>query len=83
MERYGGIAEKQAGRRPWAMVFLSPRGGKSTTAGRHEARIVPLSWAALAALFRRTLDRGTWYEAHGDAFSSRLAELYLRHVRDF
>jgi hypothetical protein len=47
MERYGEIAKKRAENRPleipWAMVFLTRRGVKSTTAGIHESKVIALS----------------------------------------
>ena len=48
MERYGDIAMQLAGRRPWALVFLTPYGGESCEAGKHKDRVLPMSWHQLA-----------------------------------
>lgn len=82
MERYGEIAEKQAGNRPWAMVFLTKRGSKPTTAGIYESKVIPLSWEKIASIFRKALERSVLHES-ADTFSPRLVELYLRHVSNF
>lgn len=78
MEGYGDHAEKLAGNRPWRMVYLTRSGNPSQTAGRHKSRVTAISWANLARVWRRALDRQP--SAPGDAFSSRLIELYFRHA---
>ncbi|WP_198149600.1 PD-(D/E)XK nuclease family protein [Azoarcus sp. CIB] len=82
LESYGEIAERQAGKRPWAIVFLTRNGGKSVTAAKYESRIVSLSWRKLAAKLRRALNRGMEHSGADDGFARRLAEMYVRHVCD-
>lgn len=48
LKRYGDISKQLAGARPWALVFLTPRGVKSNTAGHHADRVLPMSWQQLA-----------------------------------
>ena len=48
LQRYGNISQQLAGARPWALIFLTPRGLKSNTAGHHVGRVLPLSWRQLA-----------------------------------
>ncbi len=51
LERYCRQAEERAGSRPWAVVFLTPRGKEPVSAGRYadSGRIVTLSWRELAS----------------------------------
>lgn len=57
LERYCRQAEDRAGKRPWAVIFLTPEGGKPTSAGMHadSGRIVCLSWKKLATALEREL----------------------------
>ncbi len=48
IQRYGNISQQLACARPWALVFLTPRGLKSNTAGHHGEHVLPLSWRQLA-----------------------------------
>lgn len=48
LKRYGDISHQLAGARPWALVFLTPGGVKSNTAGHHADRVLPMSWEELA-----------------------------------
>ncbi len=48
LESYCNISKQVAGERPWALVFLTPRGMDSEPAGQHADRVLPLSWQQLA-----------------------------------
>ena len=48
MERYGDIASKLAGSRPWALVFLTPQGRESNTAGPYIDHVFRRSWRQLS-----------------------------------
>jgi hypothetical protein len=78
MENYGIHAKNLAGNRPWEMVFLTRSGNKSLTAGDYQSRVTAISWARLVRVWQRALNRRP--RAPGDAFSSRLVELYFRHT---
>lgn len=57
--RYCDVAAKRtAGRRPWAVVFLTVDGRSSVTAGDYDDHVVAISWKQIAAALRRTV-RGT------------------------
>ena len=82
LERYGEIAKKQARNKPWAIVFLTRRGGKSTTSGIHKDKVISLSWIKIARIFRKALENHVLHDS-ADRFSPRLVELYLRHISNF
>ena len=48
MKRYGDVATKLAGSRPWALIFLTPQGVKSNTAGPYVDRVFRRSWRQLS-----------------------------------
>lgn len=51
LERYKGIAEKMAGRKPWTLVYLTVSGVESQC-----PQACPLSWKDIAGAFRRALE---------------------------
>lgn len=55
LERYCRQAAKRPGNRPWAVIFLTPRGGTPSSAGAYDksGRIIPLSWKKLAQIIER------------------------------
>ena len=54
VKRYGdAAATRTLGRRPWAVVFLTPEGRSPTTAGDRINHVVPVSWGHVAAALRR------------------------------
>lgn len=57
LERYCRQAEERAAGRPWAVVFLTPQGRESNSAGKYadSHRIVALSWKKLASALEREL----------------------------
>lgn len=77
LERYGDIAEaRAAGRRPWAVAYLTRDGRACTTAGRHENRVVCLSWGTIAGDLRRIA-------RHAAPASAFLARAFADHVSRF
>lgn len=57
MERYGKIAEVVAGQRPWALVFLTPKGRASQTAGSY--RVFQMTWWQLAVQIAHVIKSNT------------------------
>ncbi|MBC7163157.1 MAG: PD-(D/E)XK nuclease family protein [Immundisolibacter sp.] len=57
LERYCRQAEERAGNRPWAVVFLTPKGKEATSAGKYadSGRIVPMLWKSLASALEQQL----------------------------
>ena len=55
LRRYGDMSHQLAGARPWALVFLTPGGVKSNTAGDHADRVLPMSWTQLAFSLRQSV----------------------------
>ncbi|MDC9616091.1 PD-(D/E)XK nuclease family protein [Xenorhabdus khoisanae] len=56
IERYCLDAEKRAGKRPWAVVFLTPHGKKSLTSGSNNNHYIScLSWHHLATSLESTM----------------------------
>jgi hypothetical protein len=50
LQRYGSIAQLRAGKRPWGIVFLTPKGIASVTAGIFYNKITSLSWRDLSKI---------------------------------
>lgn len=78
MERYGDVATKLAGSRPWALIFLTPQGKDSNTSGPHADCVLPRSWhqfsfSVAQSLKTRSLDP---LEARGPA--RQMAEQSVR-----
>ncbi len=55
LQRYGDISKKLAGSRPWALVFLTPGGSRSNTAGTHIDHVFPISWRRLAISMKKSI----------------------------
>lgn len=55
IERYCRQAANRPGNRPWAVIFLTPRGEAPRSAGAYDksGRIIPLSWKKLAQIIER------------------------------
>jgi len=69
---------------PWAIVFLTVNGRASRTAAGIDTRqICNLSWSELARVLIRALDLIPRTHPACQGFGQRLAETFLRHVRDF
>lgn len=83
LARYGRSARNLALSRPWALVFLTRRGGNARSAGNYAPHVLPLTWRELSYTLQRALELFGRESNQDWAFSSRLAELYLRHVRTF
>lgn len=78
LKRYGDIAEaRAAGRRPWAIVYLTRDGrAGSTVAEEHLKQVVCLSWGEIAADLRRIARRAV-------PASAFLARAFASHVSSF
>ena len=59
LERYCRQAKERPGNRPWAVIFLTPKGRMPASAGEYSdsGKIVPLSWKKLASALERGLPR--------------------------
>lgn len=57
LERYCRQAKERSGGRPWAVIFLTPQGRMSDTAGEYadSGRVIKLSWKKLASTLEREL----------------------------
>jgi hypothetical protein len=81
LERYGDVASARACGRPWAVVFLTPHGGMGKTAGRHEERVVPITWSAIAVALRRIAVKHTQTSIDHPALVPRfLAASFASHI---
>lgn len=80
--RYIAAAKSGAGTSPWAIVYLTVHGlDAGRTADCDYSQVLPVSWKNLARLLLRSLhDIDPSYPAY-QAFSYRLAETFLRHMR--
>lgn len=78
IRRYCEIAAARAAQaRPWAVVFLTPEGRPSTTAGKkHAAKVIPVSWSHIAGALRRTARAG-------QPIPRFLAMSFAAHIMDF
>lgn len=73
LARYAELTERKAGDRPWAVVFLTPRGNGARTS--NEERIIAASWRGLAAAIRAK--HPTLSHAH---LPSRLLNQFLHAI---
>ncbi len=83
IKRYGDIAAKQAGRRPWAIVFLTPSGRAAETAEDYsKTNVLPLSWYELAkSIQNQSKDILNDQSNGGQAIMARhLVKHYLEHM---
>ena len=53
LKRYGLIAQVRADKRPWGIVFLTPKGIASVTAGIFYNKITSLSWRNLSKMLTK------------------------------
>ena len=87
LERYGSLAELQAGNRPWAMVFLTPRGRKSETSAQYSSKVMPISWAGLSQLISRSLQSSNRISSTAKGVQQQMAEQivrkFLKKIRGF
>jgi hypothetical protein len=84
LERYCSIAFERACGRPWGVVFLTPEGNPSETAGKHSKRVVSVAWSTLAASMRRVAGR---HSLEGGLSASPvprfLASAFAAHISNF
>lgn len=87
LKRYGDMSHQLAGMRPWALVFLTPRGAKSNTAGHHAGRVLSISWQQLALSVSQSLKAATanTLNSHGPArhMAKQAVQRFLKHIRNF
>lgn len=83
IKRYADIATKQAGQRPWAIVFLTPSGRAAETAENYsKTNVLPLSWRELAkSIQNQSKDILNNQSNGGQAIMARhLVKHYLEHM---
>lgn len=83
IKRYADIATKQAGQRPWAIVFLTPSGRDAETAEDYSnTHVLPLSWYELAkSIQNQSKDILNDQSNGGQAIMARhLVKHYLKHM---
>jgi len=83
IEDYGKIAELQAGQRPWAILFLTPKGKPPKTAGHYnQGKILPISWRELAAAIQQNRPLNLDDRSYGNqAIMTRyLVKHFLTHI---
>ncbi|MBK1663381.1 hypothetical protein CKO38_02460 [Rhodospirillum rubrum] len=82
VERYCDVARARAcDGRPWAVVFLTPQGKNSDTAGDQAAKVVPLAWSTIAS-WLRTLSPVVCRDAD-KAAARHLARTFADHILEF
>lgn len=84
LERYCQLAAERAGKRPWAVIFITPQGKRATSAGQYanSGQIIPVSWKKLAFVLEKGLP------AHketplGQTFPSFSRQIAIHAVRRF
>lgn len=83
IKRYCDIATKQAGQRPWTIVFLTPSGRPAETAEDYsKTNIFPLSWHELAkSIQNHSKDILNDQSNGGQAIMARhLVKHFLQHI---
>lgn len=87
LKRYGDISKQLAGNRPWTLVFLTPRGLKSTTAGSHVDSVLPISWRQLAFSIGQSIKASSVGKSHTSGITRKLAEQavqqFLKKMKKF
>lgn len=81
--RYCRIAQARACGRPWAVAYLTIKGLPPSSAGVFGARVVPLSWSAMARALRGSVspkDRGARRMGAAPRF---LASKFADHMKSF
>lgn len=83
--RYGELGASIAGNRPWGMVFLTPSGCDSITAGRFMGKVIPISWKNLSSVLNCRLRefRMSLQARSHEKMTLILAKHFLKHVRNF
>lgn len=82
LARYGDIAAKRAVNKPWGMIYLTPRGNQSKSAGKWIDKVTPMSWQQLAHILANALPKKKETEAHA-MVTALLAHSFFRHIRQF
>ena len=87
MERYADVSQQLADTRPWALVFLTPQGGDSNTAGPHAGRVLPLSWNQLSfsiaqAVKTRSVSRSN-ISGPARNMAEQAVQRFLKKMRNF
>lgn len=82
LARYGDIAAKRAGSKPWGMIYLTTRGNQSKSAGKWIDKVIPMSWQQLAHILTNALPKKKETEAHA-MVTALLAHSFFRHIRQF
>lgn len=88
LRRYGDMSRELAGERPWALVFLTPKGVNSNTAGPHADCVLPISWRQLAFSVAQSVkasSAGALNHAGGSGrkLAERAVGRFLRKMRSF
>lgn len=87
MKRYGEVSQQLAGTRPWALVFLTPSGVASKTAGPHAGRVVKMSWRQLAFSVMQSVKASSpdAVNTRGPArhMAEQAAQKFLKQMRTF
>lgn len=87
LKRYGDMSHQLAGVRPWALVFLTPGGVKSNTAGHHADRVLPLSWRQLAFSLTQSVNTtcAGYASSRGPArhMAEQAVQRFLKQMRNF
>lgn len=87
LSRYGGLCEKRADPRPWAIIFLTPNNSKPQTAGIYENKITTISWTQLShwisqALRQHIGQQGKRVERQ-EILAQESVKHFLSYIRSF
>lgn len=82
LQRYAKLAQRRANHRPWGIVYITPSGKQSTTAGEYINEVTSISWRQLASILSDALPKRQDTEPHA-MVTTLLANSFFRHIRQF
>lgn len=82
LERYANLAQKRANNRIWGIIYITPSGKQSLTAGGYIDKVLAISWKQLAHILSDGLPKKEVTEPHA-MVTALLANSFFRHIRQF
>lgn len=82
LSRYAQLAKTMAGKRPWAIIYLTPKKKETKTGGDYSDHIITMSWRETARMIEGLSSDASKSSAVGWNAASHAVAAFAKHVRN-
>ena len=83
LNRYAAIAKTVAGQRPWAIIYLTPKGKIAKTGGFYSEYIVPMSWKEIARMIEKVIAATPELQINSWQAANHAAAAFAKHISNY